>query len=73
MYARARARVYVCACVCVDTSVYIHTNEFKSPRVCQYIPLDKHSSLASFEKHLFRLTNQGFPNIGTSTTLLKQH
>ena len=69
MHARAHACVCVCmcmrACVCVDTSVYVYipTSEFKSPRVCQYIPLNKHSSVASFEKHLVRLTNQGLPNI----------
>ena len=38
MYVHANA--CVCVCACVDTSVYmyIHTSEFKFPRVCQDIP-----------------------------------
>ena len=64
---------YVCACtclhnvcVCVDTIVYIYT---QVTRVCQDIPhhmsgtFNKHSSLAIYDKHLVRQTNQGWPKI----------
>ena len=62
MYAHAHA----CICVCVDTFVYIYT---QATRVCQDIPhhmsgtFNKHSSLAIFDKHLVRQTNQGWPKI----------
>ena len=58
--------VCVCVCVCVDTLVYIYT---QVTRVCQDIPhhmsgtFNKHSSLAIFDKHLVRQTNQGWPKI----------
>ena len=69
VYAHARACIMcvcVCVCVCVDTLVYIYT---QVTRVCQDIPhhmsgtFNKHSSLAIFDKHLVRQTNQGWPKI----------
>ena len=60
---------YVCVWihnVCVYTFVYIYT---QVTRVCQNIPhhmsgtFNKHSSLAIFDKHLVRQTNQGWPKI----------
>ena len=62
---RVSARACLRMCVCVDTSVhtYIHTSEFKSPKVCQDIPhhmsgtFNKHSSLAIFDEHLVRQTD----------------
>ena len=56
VHACVRVCGYICLCIYAQS-------EFKYPKVCQYIPLSKHSSLASFEKHLVRLTNQGLPNI----------
>ena len=64
MYAHAHA--CICVCVCVDTFVYIYT---QVTRVCQDIPhhmsdtFNKHLSLAIFDKHLVRQTNQGWPKI----------
>ena len=69
MYRRSLFSLCVCVCVCVDTTVYtfIRTGEFKSPRVCQETGVvrtfNKHSSLAIFDKHLVRQTNQGLPKI----------
>ena len=62
MYAHAHA----CIRVRVDTFVYIYT---QVTRVCQDIPhhmsgtFNKHSSLAIFDKHLVRQTNQGWPKL----------
>ena len=63
VYAHAHAYIM---CVCVDTFVYIYT---QVTRVCQDIPhhmsgtFTNHSSLAIFDKHLVRQTNQGWPKI----------
>ena len=65
VYAHVRACI-MCVCVCMDTFVYIYT---QVTRICQDIPhhisgtFNKHSSLAIFDKHLVRQTNQGWPNI----------
>ena len=60
------AHTHACVCVCVDTFMYIYT---QVTRVCQDIPhhisgtFKKHSSLAIFDEHLVRQTNQGWPKI----------
>ena len=70
MYHKSLVRVCVpacvCVCVCQDTFVNICT---QVTRVCQDIPhhmsvtFNKYSSLAIFDKHLVRQTNQGWPKI----------
>ena len=69
---RVCARMCLCAsartraCVCVDTSVYIYicTSELKSPKIYHMSgTFNKHSSLAIFDEHLVRQTNQGLPKI----------
>ena len=63
VYAYARACIM---CVCVDMFVYIY---IQVTRVCQDIPhymrgtFNKHLSLAIFDKHLVRQTNQGWQKI----------
>ena len=60
------ARTCLHMCACVDTFVNIYT---QVTRVCQDIPhhmsgtFNKHSSLAIFDEHLVRQTNQGWPKI----------
>ena len=62
VYAHARA----CVCMYVDMFVYIYT---QVTRVCQDLPhhmsgtFNKHSSLAIFDEHLVRQTNQRWPKI----------
>ena len=65
---------HVCAhmcmhmCVCVDTSVYIYAQVSSS--LLEYVKIyhksdtfNKHSSLAIFDEHLVRQSNQGLPKI----------
>ena len=57
----------ICVCVCVDASVYIYAQVSSS--LLEYVKIyhksdtfNKHSSLAIFNEHLVRQTNQGLPN-----------
>ena len=57
-------------CVCLDTSVYIYAQVSSSLlKYVKDIPhrmsgtFNKHSSLAIFDEHLGRQTNQGLPKI----------
>ena len=53
---------HACVCVCVDTSVYIYAQ--MSSSLLEYVKkFNKHSSLAIFDEHLVRQTNQGWPKI----------
>ena len=68
VYVHARACICVCACVCVCVDMFVNIYT-QVTRVCQDIPhhmsgrFNKHSSLAIFDKHLVRQTNQGWPKI----------
>ena len=64
----ARTCLRVCVCVCVNTSVYIYAQVSSS--LLKYVKIyhmsgtfNKHSSLAIFDKHLVKQTNQGWPKI----------
>ena len=65
---RVCAHMYMRMCVCVDTSVYIYAQVSSS--LLEYVRIyhksgtfNKHSSLAIFDEHLVRQTNQGLPKI----------
>ena len=61
---RTHVPAYVCVWICL--CIYVYT---QVTRVCQDIPhhmsgtFNKHSSLAIFDEHLVRQTNQGSPKI----------
>ena len=62
------AHACACVCVCVDTSVYIYAQVSSS--LLKYVKIyhmsgtfNKQSSLAIFDKHLVKQTNQGWPKI----------
>ena len=64
----AHAHACICVCVCVDTSAYIYAQVSSS--LLKYVKIyhisgtfNKHSSLAIFDEHLVRQTNQGLPKI----------
>ena len=66
--ARTHVPACVCVCVCVDTSMHIYAQVSSS--LLGYVKIyhmsgtfNKHSSLAIFDEHLVRQTNQGLPKI----------
>ena len=68
VYVHARACVYVCVPVWIRLCICIYAQVSSS--FLEYVKiyhrsrtLNKHSSLAIFDKHLLRLTNQGLPKI----------
>ena len=60
---RVCARTCLHMCVCGYVCVYIYTTS--DQRMSRYTTgtFNKHSSLAIFDKHLVRQTNQGWPKI----------
>ena len=68
VYVHARACICVCVPVWIRLCICIYAQVSSS--LLEYVKiyhrsrtLNKHSSLAIFDKHLFRLTNQGWPKI----------
>ena len=66
---RMHVHAYVCVCVCGYVCVYIIYAQVSSS-LLEYVKIyhrsgtfNKHSSLAIFDKHLVRQTNQGLPKI----------
>ena len=62
------AHACACICVCVDMSVYTYVQVSSS--LVEYVKIyhrsgtfNKNSSLAIFDEHLVRQTNQGWPKI----------